>query len=227
MGLRKSSRSTSPGWTGESLLRFSHQSFLVKPAIAFKGDVIRSEACSRKSATHMMATSRIRSITLLVTSAMLSIGAAQRPAEQSPPSLIVTPSRSIAFSGPPGGPFSPSLIEYRVSASTGTVSYSIRTPSWLTASSTFGVTDTKGVTITLTVNASASRLPPGAYGPGVAFTNVSNGQGSATKPAKLIIQASSLPPPPKAQIAPSRGGYLLDSRGGYLLDDRGGRLMAQ
>ena len=37
-----------------------------------------------------------------------------------------------------GGPFSPSLIEYRVSASTGTVSYSIRTPSWLTASSTFG-----------------------------------------------------------------------------------------
>ena len=48
--------------------------------------------------------------------------------------LIVTPSTSVAFSGPRGGPFSPPLIEYQISASTGTVSYSIRTPSWLTAS---------------------------------------------------------------------------------------------
>ena len=31
-------------------------------------------------------------------------------------SLIVTPSTSVAFSGPRGGPFSPSLIEYRISA---------------------------------------------------------------------------------------------------------------
>jgi len=33
----------------------------------------------------------------------------------------------------------------------------------------------------------ARRLSPGAYGPGVAFTNVSNGQGSTTRPAKLIV----------------------------------------
>jgi hypothetical protein len=72
------------------------------------------------------------------------------------------------LSGPQGGPFSPSLIEYRVSASTGTVNYSIRTPSWLTASPTAGATDTSGVTIRLSVNSSASSLPPGAYGPGVA-----------------------------------------------------------
>jgi hypothetical protein len=114
-----------------------------------------------------------------------------------------------------------------VSSTTGIVNYSIRTPSWLTASSTFGTTDTRGVTITLKVNANASRLSPHAYGPGVAFTNVSNGQGSTTKPAKLIIQGSS-PPPATGQIAPSHGrGFLLDDRGGYLLDDRGGRLLAQ
>ena len=110
------------------------------------------------------------SIVLLCIPAMLlsrEIAAAQKPTEQSPPALIVTPSTSIAFSGPPGGPFSPSLIEYRVSASIGTVSYSIRTPSWLTASSIAGATDTKGVTITLTVNASASNLRPGTYGPAV------------------------------------------------------------
>ena len=173
---------------------------------------------------------RIVPIALLATSAMLmltQIGAAQRPAGQSQPSLIVTPASSMAFSGPRGGPFSPARFEFRVSSTTGTVGYSIRTPSWLTASPTFGTTDTRGVTITLTVNANASRLSPGAYGPGVAFTNVSNGQGSTTRPAKLIIQGSS-PPPATGQIAPSRGGgFLLDDRGGYLLDDRGGRLLGQ
>jgi hypothetical protein len=161
--------------------------------------------------------------TLLLTPA----GAEEKPGSRSQPSLIVTPASSVTFSGPRGGPFSPARFEFRVSSTTGTVGYSIRTPSWLTASPTFGTTDTRGVTITLTVNANASRLSPGAYGPGVAFTNVSNGQGSTTRPAKLIIQASS-PPRATGQIAPNRGGgFLLDDRGGYLLDDRGGRLLAQ
>jgi len=164
-----------------------------------------------------------RFATLLLTPA----GAEEKPGRPSQPSLIVTPASSMAFSGPRGGPFSPARFEFRVSSTTGTVGYSIRTPSWLTASPTFGTTDARGVTITLTVNANASRLAPGAYGPGVAFTNVSNGQGSTTRPAKLIIQGSS-PPPATGQTAPSRGGgFLLDDRGGYLLDDRGGRLLAQ
>jgi hypothetical protein len=176
----------------------------------------------------VMATRRLASIGLLCIPAMLLSTeiAAQKPTGQSPPTLIVTPSTSIAVSGPPGGPFSPSLIEYRVSASTGTVSYSIRTPSWLTASSTAGAADTKGVTITLTVNASASNLRPGTYGPAVAFTNVSNGHGSATRPARLIVQGPSLPRP-TGQIERGRGDYLLDDHGGYLLDDRGGRLLGQ
>jgi hypothetical protein len=122
------------------------------------------------------------------TMALLQAGVAPKLAEQSWPSLIVTPSSGIAFSGPQGGPFSPSHIEYRLSASIGTISYSVRTPSWLTASSTAGSADTKGITITLTVNASASSLSPGTYGPAVAFTNVSNGQGSSTQSAKLIVQ---------------------------------------
>jgi hypothetical protein len=76
------------------------------------------------------------------------------------------------------------------------------------------------------VNASASSLPPGTYGPGVAFTNVTNGRGSATRPARLIVRGSSLPRP-TGQIERGRGGYLLDNQGGYLLDDRGGRLLGQ
>ncbi|SRR6266540_2178330 len=175
----------------------------------------------------MMATGA--SVTFLGISAMLLLtpaDAEEKPAKPSQPSLIVTPSTSMAFSGPRGGSFSPSHFEFRVSASTGTVRYSIRTPSWLTTSSTFGTTDTRGVTITLTLNATASRLSPGAYRPGVAFTNVSNGQGSTIRPAKLIVQASS-PPRASGQIAPNRGGVLLDDHGGYLLDDRAGRLLAQ
>ena len=169
------------------------------------------------------------SFTFLGMFAMLQLtpaGAEEKPARLSQPSLIVTPASSMAFSGPRGGPFSPPRFEFRVSSTTGIVSYSIRTPSWLTASSTFGTTDTRGVTITLTVNANASHLSPGAFGPGVAFTNVSNGQGSTTRPAKLIIQGSS-PPGATGQIAPNRGGFLLDDRGGYLLDVRGSRLLAQ
>jgi hypothetical protein len=63
-----------------------------------------------------------------------------------------------------------------------------------------------------------------AYGPGVAFTNVSNGQGSVTRPAKLVIQAGS-PTRPTDQIPRDRGGDLPEKRGGYLLDSRGGHLL--
>ena len=75
-------------------------------------------------------------------------GAEEKPGRPSQPSLIVTPASSMAFSGPRGGPFSPARFEFRVSSTTGIVKYSVRTPSWLTASSTFGTTDTSGVTIT-------------------------------------------------------------------------------
>ena len=86
---------------------------------------------------------------------------------------------------------SPSSFQYRVSASSGTVNYSIRNRSWLTVSSSFGVTDVGGVTISFTVNSTASQLALGKDGPGVAFTNVTNGQGSAARPATLISNARS------------------------------------
>jgi len=183
--------------------------------------------------------------------ARLQAGVAPKLTQQSLPALVVTPSSGIEFSGPQGGPFSPSNTEYRISASSGTVGYSIRTPSWLTASSTSGTTDTKGSTITLVVNASGSSLSPGAYGPAVGFTNVSNGRGSTSRLAKLTVQGPSLPPPapqverappaPQVERAPPAlkverapptpnvergdGAYLFDSHAGFLLDDRGSRLL--
>ena len=162
------------------------------------------------------------------------VAAITNPVNQPRPSLIVTPLTGIAVSGPKGGPFSPSSFQYRVSASTGTVRYSVSAPSWLTVSSSVGVTDVSGITITLTVSSTASQLAPGKYGPSVAFTNVTNGHGSASKSATLIIQAPSDPPAPATRIIraplaepPASKGLLLDGRGGYLMDDRNGRLLRQ
>jgi hypothetical protein len=178
----------------------------------------------------MRAMDRLASMVLISMSPTLlatQFGAAQRSADQQPPPSLVIKSTSIAFSGPQGGPFSPSLIEYRISASTGTVNYSIRAPSWLIASSISGVIDTKGVAITFRVDASAAHFASGTYGPAIRFTNVTNGRGSATFPARLTVQPPPSPPRPAGEIARERGGYLMDGHGGYLLDDRNGRLLAQ
>jgi len=182
--------------------------------------------------------------------------AAQESGGSYPASLVVTPLTNMEVVGARGGPFSPDSFQYRLSASNGTVKYSIVTPSWLTISSRFGTTDTGGVVITLTVNTTAAELPPGTYRPHVAFRNVSNGRGSTNRIATLVVQQppsfsrppsaspSSRPPSasssslrspsaprPSASHRPSADGndrgLLLDGSAGYLLDDRGDRLRAQ
>jgi hypothetical protein len=64
-----------------------------------------------------------------------------------PPALQVTPATGDAASGTHGGPFSPSSFTYALSATGGSVKYSITTPSWLTASSTSGSVTTTAKTI--------------------------------------------------------------------------------
>jgi hypothetical protein len=75
------------------------------------------------------------------------------------PVLQVTPVTNIAASGPPGGPFSPSSFSYTLSATSGSVNYSITTPSWLTASSTSGTVTTSSTNITFTINSSDGNRP--------------------------------------------------------------------
>ena len=182
---------------------------------------MRQRADSR--VTGFMAGNRSVRFICVTVPALLGMSTAYGESLKQPvPALTVTPLTAVAFSGHRGGPFSPSSFQYRVAASTGTVRYSIKTPAWLTPSPSAGTADTSGVTITLSVNAEAFRLPSGAYGPGVAFTNVSNGKGSITVRATLLIQG---PPPPTP--TPTSATYLLDDRGRYLLDDRAGRLLAR
>jgi hypothetical protein len=130
------------------------------------------------------------------------------------PSLTVTPSSSVNISGPQGGPFSPWSIQYRLSASTGTIKFAIAAPFWLRADPRVGMVGIDSVTVTLSLNPQASKLSPQAYEAPVTFINVTNGQGTTRTTAKLTVE-------------PSSRGYLLDESGGYLLGNRGERLLAR
>jgi hypothetical protein len=133
------------------------------------------------------------------------------------PSLTVTPSSPIDISGAQGGPFSPPSIQYHLTASTGTIKFAITPPFWLTADPRAGSVGVDGTTVTLSVNAQALKLAPRAYQAPVTFTNVTNGQGTTSRTAKLTVQGSATP----------SQGYLLDESGGYLRDNRGERLIAR
>lgn len=152
---------------------------------------------------------------LAVLSGALTWTAAAQPASR--PSLAVTPSSPIDISGAQGGPFSPSSVQYRLSASTGTIKFAIAPPFWLTADPRGGNVGVDGTTVTLSVNPHALKLTPRAYQAPVTFTNLTNGQGTTSRTAKLTVQRSA---------TPSRGS-LRDERGAYLRDSRGERLIAR
>jgi hypothetical protein len=114
--------------------------------------------------------------------------AAAQPASR--PSLTVTPGSPINISGRQGGPFSPSSFQYRLSASIATIRFTVTPPFWITADPRVGTVGTDGVMVTLTVNPRALKLTPRAYEAPVIFTNLTNGQGSTTRTAILIVQSS-------------------------------------
>src|SRR5262245_31912556 len=133
--------------------------------------------------------------TLLAAAATLlqSYTAASEQTKAPTAALTVTPAERVVFSGPEGGPFYPSFYQYNLSATIGRIDYSIRTPSWLASAVNFGTTDMSGRTVTVLISKSANDLKPGTYGPGVTFTNVTNGKGSVTRPAVLIVQPREAP----------------------------------
>lgn len=106
-----------------------------------------------------------------------------------PPALIVSPTTGISASGVQGGPFSPASFGYKLSATTGSVKYSIaNAPSWLTASSTSGTVTTSAKTVTFTIDSSAKSLKPGTYGAGVNFNNASGNLGNTVRAATLTVK---------------------------------------
>jgi hypothetical protein len=125
-----------------------------------------------------------------------------------PPALQVTPATNMAASGTQGGPFSPSQFQYQLSASSGSVNYSISgLPNWLTASPASGNVSPSGTTVIFTVNANS--LAAGTYGPTtITFGNVDTGQGTQTRTAILTVN------PPALQVTPATGKTASRAHGG-------------
>ena len=122
--------------------------------------------------------------TALTISATLTVNAL-------PGSLQVTPATSMASIGNPGGPFSPSTFQYQLSASAGTVNYSISgLPSWLSVSSATGSVTTTPTTVTFTINSGANSLAADGYIAAISFVNTTNGQGNQTRNIALRVNSS-------------------------------------
>jgi virginiamycin B lyase len=145
-----------------------------------------------------------------------------------PPTLQVTPATNMVASGPQGGPFTPPSFSYTLSASSGSVNFSITSvPSWLTPSATSGVASAAGTPISFAVNVSANSLAAGTYGPTtITFTNSDSGQGTTTVTATLTVN----PPPPVLQVTPATNIVASGPQGGpfsppsisYVLSATGG-----
>jgi len=125
------------------------------------------------------------------------------PVSASLPTLQVSPATDISASGTQSGAFSPSLFSYSLSASGGTVNYTISgLPNWLTASSTSGAVTTSPTTVTFNVNANAASIAVGTQSTTITFTNSTNGRGTQMRTATLIVSAA---PPTNvlAAVAPN------------------------
>ena len=148
-------------------------------------------------------------------------------AQSSTPSLVVAPTTGINASGPRAGPFSPATYKFHVRATAGSVRYSVSTPSWLRAAPEVGEADVQGVTVTITINPTTHRLPPGVYGPAVAFANLTNGRGTTTRAARLTVRSPTLLHRGEQAISNQTREYLIDDTGGQILGEDGLPLLAK
>jgi hypothetical protein len=131
-----------------------------------------------------------------------------------------SPTTDMVAAGNPGGPFAPSSFQYQLSASFGSINYSISgLPNWLTASATSGTAST-GTAVTFTVNANANTLATGTYGPTtITFTNSDTGYGTTTATATLSVNPPALLVTPATNIAASgtQGGPFTPPSFSYTL----------
>jgi len=148
--------------------------------------------------------------------AALSSGFGGAAAAQTAPrsSLTVTPSSPVNVSGPEGGPFSPSSIQYRLSASTGTIKFAITVPFWLRADPRIGTVGIDSVTVTLSLNPRASKLSAQVYEAPVTFINVTNGQGTTRRTARSTIQSKVSASPSGCPIMQDRAEISLPKSAG-------------
>ena len=126
-----------------------------------------------------------------------------------PVELAVTPATSLSFSGPKGGPYSPTTAPYQVS-NTGeqSVEFSVSADkNWVGLSPSSGVLAPNEIQlINISITSRANRLKNGDYSSNLTFINTTNGQGNTNRTVSLTIGGSGggEPPPP-----PSSGGLVV------------------
>ena len=97
------------------------------------------------------------------------------------PALQVTPGTDLVFSGPLGGPFSPTSYQYQISAASGSINYSINTGEYglvaLSGMPATGTVTTSPQTATFTLQ-NFDPDAPGTFNDIITFTNTDSGQGT-------------------------------------------------
>jgi hypothetical protein len=106
--------------------------------------------------------------------------------------LSVSPTGDLVSSGPAGGAFSPSSINYTLSNPGGTsINWTAsKTQSWVDLSSTGGTLSAGGTaTVTVSINSNANSLGASStpYTDAVTFTNTTNGTGNTVRSIDLTV----------------------------------------
>jgi hypothetical protein len=146
-------------------------------------------------------------------------------------SLYVTPASSSFEPAFEGGPFSPSSINFQISASADKVPYSVsNVPAWLTASTTFGKATRSPRFLSFAINDEANRLKPGTYTATVVF-GTTGGQLPQARNITLRVRESStldVSPANGFNIEGDTGGPFAPSSASYQISSSsGGKLRYQ
>ncbi len=147
--------------------------------------------------------------------------------------LTVAPAEGLASSGPVGGPFTPSSLEYTLrNAGPTPIDWTAsRLRAWTSLSAAAGnLAAGASTTVTVSIDAAAGDLPGGDYADTVSFVNTTNGNGSTTRPVALTVQA----PPGVLAMTPAAGLLSTGPVGGpftpasqdFVLENTGGSRIA-
>ncbi len=110
-----------------------------------------------------------------------------------PALLTVTPSEGLASAGNQGGPFSPSSKTYTLTNTGGSSLnwQASKSQAWVSLSQASGTLAAGGsIAVTVSINSNAAGLGAGSYSDTVYFTNLTNNNGSTTRPVSLQISAA-------------------------------------
>ena len=104
------------------------------------------------------------------------------------PVLQVSPATDISAEILKGTEFTASSFKYSLSSSNASIGFLISgIPTWLNASFTTGTATTRSLTVTITLRDYAKTLAPGSYSGEIIFINTTNGQGTQTRKATLVV----------------------------------------